>query len=111
MSRRVCVVSGCGTLVDAGARGGRCTEHRAAARRARGNPPDNGHRKARARMLPAAIGQPCPVCGEPMRADAVDLDHEHPRALGGTGPGTRIICSRCNRSRGGRLSRRLASDR
>lgn len=63
------------------------------------------HRQTRARLLPAAIGTPCPAQTSPrctgiMTDPALmDLDHSTPVAHGGT-KGDRIICSPCNRGAG-----------
>lgn len=111
MTCRVCTVVGCPNLIDAGARGGRCAVHRAEARRARGDPPGRyEHAQVRARLLRDAVGHPCPSCGDLIVAERADLDHALPRALGGSGPGDRILCARCNRARGGRLGARLRRD-
>jgi 5-methylcytosine-specific restriction endonuclease McrA len=69
--------------------------------------PDVGseHRKLRKQLLPAAIGQPCPLgCGRIMDRTA-QLDHIVPRAHGGatTRDNVRIICAPCNARRGQRL--------
>lgn len=105
MTLKVCPVVGCATLTE----GGRCPTHRAEARRRRGDPAGlHAHRQTRARLLPAAIGQPCPMCGQPMLADQpLDLDHTRARALGGSGSGDRIVHAHCNRRAGGQLGRRL----
>ena len=37
------------------------------------------HRAARARIVPAAVGTDCPICGKVMRAvEDIDLDHTDP---------------------------------
>ncbi len=66
---------------------------------------DYPHKAMRKRLLAAAYGQPCPLCGWPMlRSQRLDLDHIVPRALGGTlADGARIVHARCNRSAGARL--------
>lgn len=59
------------------------------------------HRRIRAALLPFAIGQPCPHCGEEMRADqALDLDH-----VPGTGLYRGMAHAFCNRQEGGRRGR------
>jgi len=67
---------------------------------------DNAHRKLRAALLPAALGQPCPLCRKvTITAGNADLDHIVPRSRGGatTRENCRIICRPCNRKRGQRL--------
>jgi hypothetical protein len=73
------------------------------------------HQKRRARLLPAALGTPCPIQGP--RCDGImtdprrmDLDHSVPRALGGTA-GDRIVCSSCNRLLGAKLGNALRRQR
>jgi hypothetical protein len=73
------------------------------------------HQQRRARLLPAAIGQPCPIRGP--RCDGImldprrmDLDHSLARALGGT-VGDRIVCSSCNRWLGAKLGNALRRQR
>ena len=67
------------------------------------------HRNLRAQLLPAAIGQPCPLCGRIMDRTS-ELDHIIPRAQGGqTIRGNcRIICAPCNHKRGAQLGGRNA---
>lgn len=73
------------------------------------------HQTTRARLLPAALGTPCPIQGprctkvmtDPRR---MDLDHTLPRALGGKA-GDRIVCTPCNRGRGAALGNRLRAQR
>jgi 5-methylcytosine-specific restriction endonuclease McrA len=65
------------------------------------------HQALRARLLPLAFGKPCPLCGKPMlKGQALDLDHEVPRVVGGKGP-RRMAHRRCNRSAGARLGNKL----
>jgi len=54
-------------------------------------------------------GQPCPRCGQPMRASQdLDVGHVVARAIGGTlSDGARLEHARCNRQAGGRLLGRL----
>ena len=70
MSKRVCAESGCGTLVEAGVRDGRCEEHRRARDKARGTRQERGYDRAheltREELLPQAYGQPCRYCGQRM---------------------------------------------
>lgn len=72
---------------------------------------DADHKRERARLLPLAIGKPCPRCGRIMlgtsdpipRLRPLDLDHLTPIALGGK-HGRRAIAHRyCNRAAGARL--------
>jgi len=58
----------------------RCPEHERVKDRARGTTSQRGysgeHQKLRAMLLPHAIGQPCPRCGELMlEGQALDLGH------------------------------------
>lgn len=56
------------------------------------------HAAARRRLLPKAIGKPCPVCGRIMTADQkLHLDHSIPLWKDPTRrPGDRIIHASCN---------------
>lgn len=61
------------------------------------------HERTRAKLLPLAIGKPCPLCGVPMQmgmAWPLDLDHSDPAMKQLGLPGDRIVCAKCNRSRG-----------
>lgn len=109
MTMRTCCVVGCPALIPAGIRGGRCPEHRAQARRARGNiPAYHQHRRIRARILAHAYGRACPMCGRPMHpGDDLDLDHTTPLALDARSRGDRIVHASCNRAAGGRLGSAL----
>lgn len=103
---KVCTQHGCGTLTN----GGRCDEHRAEARRRRTPRPDDSATKAR--LLPDAIGKPCPRCGETMTAeeaaaDLLDLGHSEDLALTPDARPDRIEHRRCNRRDGGLLSQQL----
>lgn len=109
MAIRVCTTSGCGTLHT---KGGRCDQCRRNADRERGNRHERGydaeHERTKARLLPAAIGEPCPRCGEPMlRAEDLELGHTTDRAVDPTARGDRIEHGNCNRSAGGRLVHQL----
>ena len=73
------------------------------------------HRKTKARLMPAALGQPCPIQGP--RCDRImtdprrmQLDHSVPRILGGT-RGDRIVCMPCNTGLGAALGNRLRAGR
>lgn len=77
---------------------------------------DSEHRKLRARMLPAAIGKPCPLrispkCTGLMTDPArMQLDHIVERVNGGptTQANCRIVCAPCNQRRGAQLGNRNA---
>ena len=76
-------------------------------------PLDSEHRRMRKLLLPAALGQPCPIgCGRIMDTTA-QLDHILSRALGGqtTHDNCRIICAPCNGKRGQRLGGKRAHSR
>lgn len=63
---------------------------------------DGAHRKNRASLIKAAIGMPCPLCGETMRDDQdLHLDHTVPASLGGR-VGDRVVHAWCNESSGNR---------
>jgi hypothetical protein len=72
-------------------------------------------RKRRAELIRAAIGTPCPSCGNYLNPPGVGppwtqrfhLDHEIPRAMGGVDGPVRIVHAFCNTSAGGRLGARL----
>lgn len=70
------------------------------------------HQKQRARLLADLMpGDPCAVCGEGMFPEqALDADHETPRALGGTVAG-RLLHASCNRRRGAQLGNALRAGR
>ncbi len=70
------------------------------------------HRKLRAKLLPAALGTPCPSCGATLDATA-QLDHVVPRAHGGaaTEDNVRFLCAPCNQLRGAQLGGRTAHQR
>lgn len=106
---RVCTTPGCGTLHD---QGGRCTECRRTADRERGSRQERGydaeHERTKTRLLPAAIGKPCPRCGNPMLStDDLELGHTIDRALDPSARGDRIEHSSCNRRAGGQLVHQL----
>jgi len=67
------------------------------------------HRDLRAKLLAAAIGQPCPLCGRIMDKTA-QLDHIIPRAEGRqtNRSNVRMICRPCNQERGAQLGGRNA---
>lgn len=69
------------------------------------------HQRRRARMLPAAIGRPCPGCGSPMRAGAVDAAHSTDYVSDPTAKADHMRCASCNRREGGALGNRRAQFR
>ena len=85
MAKRVCNQAGCPTLIDAGARGGRCAEHERAYDKSRGTRQERGydaqHERTRAELLPDAYGQACHFCGERMWPHQnLALDHTEDRS-------------------------------
>jgi len=65
------------------------------------------HRRRREALLQLALGQPCPLCGELMRAgQPLDLDHSTPLIDNPTSLGDRVTHARCNR-RGARALKTL----
>lgn len=101
---RVCSTPDCPVLYRDTTKSGKCPEHRSEADRMRGTPTARGydsvHYRARAALLPAAIGTLCPLCGHIMQADdALDLDHTVPLIVDVTARGDRIIHASCNRRR------------
>lgn len=63
------------------------------------------HQRRRVALLPAAIGQPCPLCEKTMLAgQALDLDHSTPRVDDPASIGDRIVHASCNRAAGGRIA-------
>ena len=105
MAKRVCAVSGCPALVDAGARGGRCPTHQREQRQALGPARAQGygwpHQQERARWQALLDrGEPidCARCGRPIGpGQGWALDHTDDRA-GYLGPSH----TRCNNSTAGR---------
>jgi hypothetical protein len=72
------------------------------------SPYGTAHQRTRARLLPAAYGTPCPLCGLLMlRGQRLHLDHSTPVVMGGT-HGDRITHGWCNEGAGGRLARQRA---
>lgn len=75
------------------------------------------HRQLRARLLPAALGTPCPLRISPHCTDTLDdtaqLDHILARAHDGptTEDNCRIICAPCNQLRGAQLGGHTAHQR
>ena len=70
-----------------------------APRQARGY--DQEHYRTRARLLPAAFGTMCPLCGEVMLpGQDLHLDHTVPLSVDRTARGDRIVHARCNLRRG-----------
>jgi len=109
MPRRPCL--DCGALTDrtdsrcttCASSKGRARDARRGSARQRGY--DTEHDRVRARLLPAAYGQPCPRCGLPMlRGQALDLGHplDAPLASDRGSRADHIEHASCNR--GGRVS-------
>ena len=97
--------------LSAGSRCPTCTSARAAQRDAqRGSSAqrhyDYAHRQRRTQLLPRALGQPCPRCGEPMTDPArMDAGHSTDLAYDPTSVADHMLCSRCNRSDGATVRR------
>ena len=77
---KVCTEPGCPELVEAGARGGRCLDHRRQVERERGSATARGydytHTQLSKRMRAEAVGMTCHLCGDRMAADQdLALDH------------------------------------
>lgn len=97
----------CGRLTDRA--DSRCPTCASARERGRGNRHQRGydasHVATRDRLLPDAIGKPCPRCGEPMIPDpslpglGLDLGHpdDAPLRLDRTSRADRIEHAHCNR--------------
>jgi hypothetical protein len=105
---RVCSRPGCGTLVEQGARGGRCPTCARAAARARGTTTELGwgwdHQKARAEIqarIDAGETVCCWSCDVQLVRRAWHLDHTDDRQ-GYRGP----ACAHCNLSLAGKKSAR-----
>lgn len=99
---RACAEPGCPILTDTT----RCATHQRARDRARGTTTARGygspHRKLRTELIPAAIGTPCHLCGQPIRpGQDVALDHTEDRT-GYRG----IVHLTCNAADGGRRTPR-----
>ena len=57
------------------------------------------HQRRRAALMPAAIGQLCPLCGELMREDdELDLHHIVPLVIAPNSSDVTIVHARCNRA-------------
>lgn len=70
------------------------------------------HKRQRRQLLPLAWGRPCPLCGCVMlKGQALDLDHQLPRVLGGSGGPVRMAHAGCNRSIGAKIGNRLRKRR
>jgi len=93
---KVCAEPGCPVLID---RGSRCVAHGGGTTTQRGY--GHEHQRTRSLLLPFAIGQPCPRCGETMlEHEPLDLDHSTPLAEDRGSVGDRIVHASCNRSAG-----------
>lgn len=105
---KVCSEPGCPVLVESG----RCKVHRQVVEARRGTRQQRGydarHDRTRRRLLPAAVGQLCPLCGLVMLPDqGLDLDHSTPLVVDPLSRGNRIVHRECNARAGGRLSHGL----
>jgi 5-methylcytosine-specific restriction endonuclease McrA len=71
------------------------------------------YRKARDRVVAAALGSPCPGCGQMLTAANAQADHVVARAEGGTSSvgNLRAVCESCNRLRGAALGGRVTKAR
>jgi hypothetical protein len=68
------------------------------------------YKKARERVLAAAIGRPCPGCGRTLTRENCQADHVQARALGGGAVGNlRASCRTCNHRRGSALGGRVTA--
>lgn len=105
MTLRICTVHGCPNPTDRG----RCTEHRAEQRKAKGDRPHlHEHRRTREERIRSALDELCAYCHEPLlQGQDLELDHSTPYALDPTSEGDRIVHARCNSSAGGQLSHTL----
>ena len=101
MSMRVCAEPGCGTLIRAGTRDGRCTAHRRGLEQARGTRQARGYDAAYDRLRAAYVSRMnagevfwCWRCGVRIDPAAFDLGHDdHDRSIV-RGP----ECRPCNRA-------------
>ncbi len=50
--------------------------------------------------LAAALGKPCPYCGEKIRVSTMSPDHAMPISKGGEPWTVQVTCARCNRRKG-----------
>lgn len=71
------------------------------------------YRKARERVVAAAIGHPCPGCGVILTRANCQADHKQARAEGGRNDWTnlRALCAVCNHRRGAQLGGRVTAAR
>ncbi len=102
-ARTVCAQPGCPRLTTTR----RCDEHTRQTDRARGTRPQRGygteHDATRARLLPAAYGQPCPVCQQPMLpGQRLDAGHSEDLRDNPEAKADRIEHASCNRGWRGR---------
>src|SRR3954452_19722496 len=93
-----CLEQGCG---EAPKRVGRCERHAQAYEVARGGSTARGydakHERTRARLLPAAYGRRCVLCGKVMLpGQPLDLHHSIPLAQDRTARGDMIVHRDCN---------------
>lgn len=101
-SIRPCPRPGCDEIVSGDQR--YCDDHQAEYEQRRGSPTARGygreHKATRVRLLPAAYGTACPLCGLIMTpSQALDLDHSVSLRRDKTSRGDRIVHASCNRRR------------
>lgn len=80
------------------------------ARRKAKRPYNHAERLEHERLVAAHIaehGHTCPVCGQ--EVSYLTVDHVQPFAVGGAAAGgeKRVICDRCNKRRGARMTRHM----
>lgn len=91
----------CGRIIEATAT--HCANHQPERATTSQRGYDGAHKRRRAQLLPLAIGDTCPLCGETMLADQeLDLDHTIPLIADPTSIGDRIVHASCNVARSNR---------
>ena len=95
---RVCATPGCPKLTS----GTRCDEHELrTSTSTSGRGYGIAHQRRRAQLLPAAIGELCPLCGVVMLAfQDLDLHHSTSPVLDPRSVGDEIVHAACNRAAG-----------
>ena len=71
------------------------------------------YRRARDQVVGAAVGMPCPGCGQILTPTNATADHIAPRALGGSSSpaNLRALCATCNHARGASLGGQVTAAR
>jgi 5-methylcytosine-specific restriction endonuclease McrA len=71
------------------------------------------YRRARAQVVAAAIGKPCPGCGRTLTRENCQADHKQARAQGGGNDfaNLRALCRDCNHRLGSSLGGKTAQAR